>query len=50
MRGEALKSKPANFAEKKGGGQHSIRINEQWRVCFVWKDGNTNDVEIVDYH
>lgn len=31
-------------------GQHSIRINDQWRVCFVWHDGNARDVEIVDYH
>lgn len=31
-------------------GQHSIRINSQWRVCFVWRDGNAHDVEIVDYH
>jgi proteic killer suppression protein len=31
-------------------GQHSIRINDQWRVCFVWKDGDAYDVEIVDYH
>lgn len=31
-------------------GQHSIRINEQWRICFRWKDGNALDVEIVDYH
>ena len=31
-------------------GQHSIRINDQWRVCFRWKDGNAHDVEIVDYH
>lgn len=31
-------------------GQHSIRINQQWRVCFVWQDGNAHDVEIVDYH
>lgn len=31
-------------------GQHSIRINDQWRVCFVWKDGDAFDVEIVDYH
>jgi proteic killer suppression protein len=29
-------------------GQHSIRVNNQWRVCFVWKDGNAEDVEIVD--
>ncbi len=31
-------------------GQHSIRINDQWRVCFVWANGNARDVEIVDYH
>jgi len=31
-------------------GQHSIRINRQWRVCFKWKDANASDVEIVDYH
>lgn len=31
-------------------GQHSIRINQQYRVCFVWKDGNAYEVEIVDYH
>ena len=31
-------------------GQHSIRINDQFRICFVWKNGNAEDVEIVDYH
>ena len=31
-------------------GQHSIRINDQWRVCFVWKDGVAERIEIVDYH
>ena len=31
-------------------GQHSIRINNQWRICFVWRAGNAYDVEIVDYH
>ncbi len=31
-------------------GQHSIRINDQWRICFVWHDGGANNVEIVDYH
>jgi toxin HigB-1 len=31
-------------------GQHSVRINGQWRVCFVWRDGDAFDVEIVDYH
>jgi proteic killer suppression protein len=31
-------------------GQYSIRINDQWRICFAWKDGDAYDVEIVDYH
>jgi toxin HigB-1 len=31
-------------------GQHSIRINDQFRICFIWTDGNVTDVEIVDYH
>ncbi len=31
-------------------GQHSIRINDQWRICFSWREGNAHDVEIVDYH
>lgn len=31
-------------------GRHCIRINDQWRICFRWKDGNALDVEIVDYH
>ncbi len=31
-------------------GQHSIRINGQWRICFVWSDGAAEDVKIVDYH
>lgn len=31
-------------------GQHSIRINDQWRLCFVWRNGDAYDVEIVDYH
>lgn len=44
---------PANRLEKLVGdrkGQHSIRINDQWRVCFVWKDTEAYQVEIVDYH
>ena len=48
-----LASPPGNRLEPLGGnrkGQHSIRINDQWRVCFVWRDGNAFDVEIVDYH
>jgi proteic killer suppression protein len=31
-------------------GQHSIRINDQWRICFIWRDGDAHEVEIVDYH
>ncbi|MDE3180949.1 MAG: type II toxin-antitoxin system RelE/ParE family toxin [Acidobacteriota bacterium] len=31
-------------------GQHSIRINDQWRVCFTWQEGDAHDVEITDYH
>jgi len=34
----------------KSSGLHSIRINDQWRICFRWKDGDAFDVEIVDYH
>ncbi len=44
---------PGNQLEALKGdrkGQHSIRINKQWRVCFVWKDGEARDAEIVDYH
>ncbi|MRR10916.1 type II toxin-antitoxin system RelE/ParE family toxin [bacterium] len=48
-----LRSPPANRLEKLSAdrsGQHSIRINDTWRVCFVWRDGDAYDVEIVDYH
>jgi proteic killer suppression protein len=48
-----LRVPPANRLEKLGGnrsGQYSIRINDQWRVCFEWRDGNAYGVEIVDYH
>ncbi len=48
-----LTSPPGNRLEKLGGdraGQSSIRINDQWRVCFVWREGNAHDVEICDYH
>jgi proteic killer suppression protein len=44
---------PANRLEKLGGnraGQYSIRINDQWRICFEWRDGDVFDVEITDYH
>ncbi|MFZ5711082.1 MAG: type II toxin-antitoxin system RelE/ParE family toxin [Pseudomonadota bacterium] len=49
----ALRSPPSNHLEALSGdrkGQHSIRINVQWRVCFVWKGSDAFDVEIVDYH
>lgn len=48
-----LRIPPANRLEAlKGGrkGQHSIRINDQWRICFRWRGGDAYDVEIVDYH
>jgi len=48
-----LRAPPGNRLEALSGdrkGQHSIRVNDQWRVCFKWKDGDAHDVEIVDYH
>ena len=48
-----LRSPPSNRLEKLRGdraGQYSIRINEQWRICFVWSQAGARDVEIVDYH
>lgn len=48
-----LRVPPGNRLEKLGGdrrGQHSIRINDQWRICFRWRDDGPWDVEIVDYH
>lgn len=48
-----LRMPPGNRLEKLSGsreGQYSIRINDQWRICFRWKDGGAHDVEIVDYH
>ena len=50
---EDLRLPPGNRLEALAGnraGQHSIRVNDQWRVCFVWCDGKAEDVEIVDYH
>ncbi len=49
----SLRVPPENRLEQLKGdrkGQHSIRINNQWRVCFIWKNENAFDVEIVDYH
>ena len=48
-----LRIPPANRMEKLKGdreGQLSIRINDQWRICFAWQDGNAHEVEITDYH
>ena len=48
-----LASPPGNRLEALRGdrkGRHSIRINDQWRICFVWRDGDAHQVEIVDYH
>ena len=48
-----LSALPGNRLEKLHGdreGQYSIRINDEWRICFRWSDGNAYDVEIVDYH
>jgi proteic killer suppression protein len=48
-----LRVPPGNRLEKLVGdrrGQYSIRINDQWRVCFRWEDGDAHEVEIVDYH
>lgn len=48
-----LKNPPSNRLHElkhDRAGQHSISINKQWRICFVWNDGNAHDVEITDYH
>lgn len=48
-----LRLPPANRLEKLKGdraGQHSIRINDQWRLCFIWSNGQAQEVEITDYH
>jgi len=48
-----LRVPPKNRLEKLYGdraGQHGIRINDQWRICFVWRDGDAYEVEITDYH
>ncbi len=50
---DALRVPPGNRLEALKGdrvGQHSIRVNDQWRICFRWRDGDAFDVEIVDYH
>ncbi len=48
-----LRTPPGNRLEalkRDRAGQYSIRINDQWRICFVWREANAHDVEIVDYH
>lgn len=48
-----LRVPPVNRPESLKGdriGQYSIRVNDQWRICFIWRDGNAYDVEIIDYH
>ncbi|MFC9443945.1 MULTISPECIES: type II toxin-antitoxin system RelE/ParE family toxin [unclassified Brevibacterium] len=50
---EDLRIPPGNRLEQLVGdrvGQHSIRVNAQWRICFVWREGGADDVELVDYH
>ena len=50
---ETLRALPGNRLEALKGdraGQHSIRINDQWRICFRWRAGDAHEVEIVDYH
>jgi len=50
---EDLRQPPANQLEALAAdraGQHSIRINDKWRLCFTWRDDDAYDVEIVDYH
>ncbi len=50
---EDLRIPPGNRLEKLSGdrkGQYSIRINDQWRICFIWRVGDAHDLEIVDYH
>ena len=50
---DTLRIPPSNYLEVLRGdreGQHSIRINKQWRICFVWLGADAQDVEIVDYH
>jgi len=50
---QELRVPPGNRLEKLKGdraGQHSIRIKDQWRICFVWREGNAFEVEVTDYH
>jgi toxin HigB-1 len=46
----AIRSNRLETLKRTRAGQYSIRINDQWRICFSWREGNAHDVEIVDYH
>jgi proteic killer suppression protein len=53
LRLENLMAPPGNRLERLRGdreGRHSIRINDRYRICFIWRDGNAHEVEVVDYH
>jgi len=53
IRLEDLRNPPGNRLETLVGdraGRYSIRVNDQWRVCFVWREGDAYDVEVIDYH
>ena len=48
-----LRAPPGNRLERLRGdrdGQHSLRVNNQWRICFMWSNGDAHDVELTDYH
>lgn len=50
---DSLRVPPGNRLEQLKGdraGQHSVRVNSQWRICFTWTEGGAEDVELVDYH
>ena len=50
---EDLRIPPGNRLERLAGdrrGQHSTRVDDQWRICFIWREGGAEDVELVDYH
>jgi len=50
---EDLRVPPGNHLEKLAGdrtGRHSIRVNDRWRICFLWRDDDAHEVELVDYH
>ena len=46
----AIRGNRPEALKRDRAGRHSIRINDRWRICFAWREGNAQDVEIVDYH